>query len=263
MDIDKPAGWYTDTENKEHLRYWDGEAWTKFIRSADLNEQLPMETSTKVGIGIIVLVVILAAIACIALGVSSSASENTTSDKTTSSASSYENNTSEKTTSSSSSTSNAAADIDKEMREYTDDEADFTITFPSDWRIVSEEDREDLGYDSDTFAYLYCDDGSNCEYIWGDKFSGYKGKKITDFSKEATSEMYSDAMSVDSVKKKKLDSGTYYVTKGTDEDNNYYVVYDIVKNGYHISFSYASTGGKSETPHLSDFKEMVNNASYK
>ncbi len=258
MDIDKPAGWYTDAENHDHLRYWDGKAWTKFIRSADLNEQLPMETSTKVGIGIIVLVVILAAIACIALGVSSS-----TSDETTSSASPYENTTSEKTTTSSRAMSGAAADAAKKIREYTDDEADFTIAFPSGWTIVSEEDREELGYDSDTFAYLYCDDGSNCEYIWGRKSSGYDGMKVTDFSKEAVSEMYSEAMTVDSVKKKKLDSGTYYVTKGTDEDNNYYVVYDIIKNGYQIRFRYASTGGKSETPHLSDFKDMVDNASYK
>ncbi len=134
----------------------------------------------------------------------------------------------------------------------------------SDWTSASADELEDLGFDSDTFAYCSCDNGSSSEYILGQKQknSGYKGQKITDYPKEYISELYSDAMAVDSVKKKKLDSGTYYQIKGTDEDNNYYVSYEIIKNGYDIRFRYASTGGKSDTPHLSDFKQMVDEIDY-
>ncbi len=140
---------------------------------------------------------------------------------------------------------------------------DLSYFSSGDYEFVVDADKKESGHDRDTFAYYSCDNGSYREYIWGDKYSGYKGEKITDYSKEAISEMYSEVMPVDNVKKKKLDSGTYYVVKGTSSDGElYYVIYDIIKNGYDIRYEYESYGGESDTPHLSDFEKMVNNVDY-
>ncbi len=217
--------------------------------------------------------VLLAALLCLAGCGSSSSGEDTSSSAATTENSDSESNGDNTSDDSSSSGSDSSASESGEEgvllsadKKYNDKEIGLTVSLPSEWTALSEEDREERGYTGDAFLYLYYDEKNSGEYIFAEKSSGYKGKKITDFSQEFMSELYSDAMSVDSVKKKKLDSGSYYQIKGKglDDDNYYYVVYDIIKNGYRINYTYASYGGNSNrTPHLSDFEDMVNNAKYK
>ncbi len=225
---------------------------------------------------LIIVSVLLVALLCLAGCGSSSSGEDTSSSTATTENSDSESNGDDASDDSSSSGSESSASesndndsADKSTtKKYTDKEIGLTVSLPSEWTALSEEDREELGYAGDTFLYLYYDKRTSGEYIWGQKFSDYDydGVKITDFSKDYVTDFYSDTMSVDSVKKKKLDSGTYYQIKGKglDDDNYYYVAYDIIKNGYDIRYEYASYGGNSDhTPHLDDFENMVNSAKYK
>ncbi len=145
---------------------------------------------------------------------------------------------------------------------YTEEKySGYSITLPSKWSIPAEGSLGNMIENEVTT--VFCCYGLKDEYIQCAAVPDYKGQKITDYSKKDVSKFYSATLSDEKVKKKKLKSGTYYQTKGTGLYNkHYYVIYDTIKNGCQVRYIYDSFGGESYTPHLSDFEEMVDNASY-
>ncbi len=137
---------------------------------------------------------------------------------------------------------------------YTDEKTGVTVSLPDSWEEQSylEEDNNFLA-----FTHEGSQDGSseiiNCLLV-----AEVPYKSITDYSEEFITNLYS-GFEVDNVEEKDLSSGTYYEVTGSSDDV-YYVIYLTVENGYLIQFDYSSES--AETPYLSTFENMVDNAEF-
>ncbi len=267
MNTEKPAGWYEDASDPNLLRYWDGEVRTDLTKPVDASVQQPMAPSARRAIIGIVVAVVVALAVCITLGVASFTSGSTTGSSDAPSLSSI---------------SRPAADSNAKKgttKKYTAKAAGLTISLPRKWAELGTDERwglekfENSEHYQDSLMIFDYRTGEFPECIIVQAFPGYEDYVLADNAEKDISKDYKDeGYSVDSVKKKKLKSGTYYVVKATrpnspdavsDEHDVYYVEYMTLKNGHEVYLSYRSYGGKSYTPHLSDFEKMVKKAKYK
>ncbi len=138
--------------------------------------------------------------------------------------------------------------------EYTDEKTGVTVSLPDNWEEDSDSEKDDclLAFWPEDSEDRFAQD-IRC-YIRANE-SSYE--KITDYSEEYVNDFYS--LEDKELEEKELPSGTYYEVTGSSDDV-YYVIYLTVQNGCLIQFQYTSES--PETPYLSTFEDMIDNAEF-